>query len=277
MRPFFSLVNIFVRQMLRSKALWIIIAIFAIMALEYFSNQSRFNRMIDEGVSYDMATQQASGRLNRSAGQIRDFSTVFVILISALLAPASRKNGTTQFVLSMQVSRLRLGIAQFVALSLFIIVAVFIIHIGFCIFAVSVGYIDLWEFFLSWVFLLVPLLLTAAVSFSLSLAFSSIIVYLIIFGIPSVLLDLLSSLIMRNDKEAPLFIVQMIDNIYLLFPNPQSLVFWPFMGPNVSVTDPPYPVWTWTILNSILVVCFWLSLAYAFYRNYNIGSRRPLK
>ena len=277
MRPFLSLVNIIVRQMLRSKALWIIIGIFAIMAMVYFYNQSQFNRLLDEGISYDMATQQASGMLDRLARQIRGFSMIFVILISALVAPESRKNGTTQFVLSMQVSRLRLGIAQFIALSLFIAAAVFIIHIGFSIFAIQVDYFSLWEFFFSWFFLLVPLLLTAAVSFTLSLAFSSIIVYLIIFGIPSVLLNILNELIGWKDKEAPLFLVQLIDNISLLFPEPESLIFWPFMGPDISVSGPPYPIWIWSILNAIFVVCFWLLLAYAFYRNFNIGSRRPLK
>ncbi len=277
MRQFFSLVNIFIRQMLRSKAIWLIIGIFALMALANFYNQSRLNTMLNNGVAYDVVTQQATGMINSMAEQIKIFSMIFTILISALLAPASRKNGTTQFAISMQVSRMRLAAAQFTALSIFIAAAVFLLHAGYCIFAARYEMISIAEMLFSWIFLLVPLLMTAAVSFSLSLAFSSIVVYLIIFGIPGILLNLIESLIRLKAKTTPLFLVQLKDNIALLFPEPQTLIFWPYIGPNVSVQAPPYPVWTWTILNAVFIMGFWLSFSYAIYRNHNIGSRQPLK
>ncbi len=277
MKPFFSLVDIFMRQLIRSKALWVITGILALMLLYNLYYQSMFSDWLDDGITYDMATRKAFDSLRSLAGQIRTYAVFFTVVIAAVVAPESRKNGTTQFVLSMQVSRRRLALAQFTALGLFLLAAVLIVHLGFSIFAMHVGFMTLIDLVFSWILLFLPLLLAAAVSFSLSLTFSTVVVYLIVFGIPFVLLDLLEALIAWQGSWIPVPVARVVDNLAYLMPDTESIIFWPFLSPRLSVADPPFPVWTWSLLNFCFSVCFWVLLGLMLYRNYNIGSRQALK
>lgn len=271
------LVKIFLQQMIRSKALWIMSGILALMILLNFYYQNQMREWLQEGMTYDMATQKAASNLKQLANDICEFSILFILIISALVAPASRKNGTAQFVLGMQISRFQLALSQFWALSVFIAAAVIIIHLGFGIAALHVNYIGLAELLFGWLPFLLILLITSAAVFSLSLSFSSIMVYIIIYGVPYVLLSLLEALIQWKGQWVPVAIARLIDNIGLLFPDLRMLIFWPHLFPETAVTDPPYPIWHWPILNFLFAAGFWIALGYYFYRNYNIGSRQSLK
>ncbi len=272
-----TLVKIFFSQMIRSKALWLMTAVIISMILLNLYYQSQFSEWIDGGMTYDMATQKASNKLNAIAEELRYYSVLFVIIVSALIAPVSRKNGTTQFVLSMQVSRLRLALSQYIALSLFITAAVLITHIGFSIAGLRLGNMGLPELLIGWLSLLIPLLIIAAVSFSISTAFSSIAVYIVLLGVPFLILPLLESLIRWKGEWVPVPMARLIDNLNFLFPNPDFLMFWPYLSSRLMTTDPPYSIWIWSVMNFILSAVFWIALSYYVYRGYNIGSRQVLK
>lgn len=278
MNSFRTLVKLFLLQMRQSKALWIICGIMIVTILFYVYTQSQVKAWMDNGLSYDMATRQASGKLNELATGIKNYTVVFVFVISALVAPTSRKNGTSQFVLSFQVSRMTLALAQFLALAIFILAAVLIIHLGFGIMAFRLGHIGLMDLLFGWITLLVPALTVAAASFSLSLSLSPITVYLILLGIPSLVISLAESFFTSAmGGWVPVFLARLVDNIALLFPNPGSLMFWPYLGPDVTVSAPPFPVWSWSFYNILFATIFWVSLGYYFYRSLNIGSRQVLK
>lgn len=277
MHSFFSLVKIFLSQLIRSKVLWMICAVITAMVLLNIYYQSQIGEWLEGGMTYDMATRKAANRLNSLAEQVKSYSVLLVILVSALVAPASRKNGTTQFVLSLQVSRLKLFIAQYAALAIFITSAVLITHIGFGIVGFYIGSIGILELFAGWISLLIPLLVIAAVSFSLSTAFSAIAVYIALFGFPFLLLPLFDTLMHWKGKLIPVQIARFIDNFGFIFPDPEFLMFWPRLSPKFITTDPPFPIYTWSILNFIFSAAFWILLSYYFYSNYNIGSRQALK
>ncbi len=277
MKPFFMLVEIYMRQLIRSKALWLMTGILALMVLYNSYYQSQFSEWLQEGITYDMATRKAFEKLQALAQQIRSYIGLLVVVIAAAVAPESRKNGTTQFVLSMQVSRFRLALAQFTALALFIIGASLILHLGFSVFAYKVGFMHWMDVLLAWILLLLPLLMVAAASFSLSLVFSTVVVYLIIFGLPYVVLNLFESLIQWQGEWIPVPIARLIDNLFFLIPDPQSVIFWPFVTPRLSAVDPPFPVWSWSLLNFLFSISFWVLLGFWLYRNDNIGTRQALK
>ncbi len=277
MDSFFSLVRIFFSLMIRSKAVWVICAVVIAMILLNFYFQSQMNEWLEGGMTYDMATRRASNSLSSMAAQVRSYSILLVIIVSALIAPASRKNGTTQFVLSMQVTRLKLSIAQYAALTVFITAAVMITHLGFSIVGLYIGSMGLFEVLIGWISLLVPLLIVAAISFSLSTAFSSIVVYITLFGIPSLLLPLLDTFMQWKGKWIPVPVARLFDNFGFLFPDPKFLMFWPHLSPGHMVVDPPFPIYMWSILNLVFAAAFWIFISYYFFANYNIGSRQPLK
>ena len=278
MNPFKALVKLFLVQMRQSKALWVICGVMALAILFNVYTETQFKQWMDDGMTYDLATQKATGALKQLAASIRNYSVIFVFVIAALVAPTSRKNGTSQFVLSLQVSRMKLAIAQFLALSIFITAAVLIIHTGFGIIALRLSYIDLADMLFAWIVLLAPLLMTAAVSFALSLSLSSISVYLVLLGIPLLTFSLVeSTYTSRIGKWIPVCFARMVDNIILFFPSPDSLIFWPFLSPKRVIVDPPHPVWSWSLLNYAFVMVFWVSLSFYFYRSLNIGSRQVLK
>ena len=96
-------------------------------------------KAIGRGVSFDIVTKQAASALQAFAGQIRSYSVFLILIVSALVAPASRKDGTTQFVLTLSVNRLRLALSQYTALSVLVLATVIIVHIGYVIAARKLG------------------------------------------------------------------------------------------------------------------------------------------
>ena len=277
MNSFLSLVKIFLHQLIRSKVLWVICAVILAMVLLNVYYQSQIGEWLEGGMTYDMATRKASSRLNSLAEQVKSYSVLLVILVSALVAPTSRKNGTAQFVLSLQVCRLKLFMAQYTALSILITTAVLITHLGFSFVGYYLGSIGIPEVFAGWISFLIPLLAVAAVSFSLSTAFSSIAVFITLYGFPFLLLPLFDTLMQWKGKYIPVQVARFVDNLGFLFPNPDFLMFWPRLSPKFSVSAPPFPVYTWSILNFLFAAAFWILFSYYFYVNYNIGSRQALK
>jgi hypothetical protein len=275
-----SLVWLFWQQLIRRKSLWIVVALAGVALLVNFTIASQMKGMLEDGVRYDIATRRAAAALDSYADQIREGAVVLVLVVAALVAPPSRKDGTTQFVLTMSVSRRRLALAQFGALGLFILVGTLVIHAGYVVAAYRLGVLRVQEAAVSWLFLLVPLMIWAAASFSLSLTRPALLVYAILLGVPYLLLPVLSAFIQSWDPRVPeivrLLASRIVDNWALLFPRVATLIAWP----RAIVPTPPRPPWTawpWETLHALAASAFWIVIGLWSYRRYDFGSRTPTK
>jgi hypothetical protein len=271
---------LFWQQLIRRKSLWIVVALAGVVLLINFILASQMKGMLEEGIRYDIATRRAGAALDSYAGQIREWSVVLALVVGALVAPPSRKDGTTQFVLTLSVSRRRLALAQFGALGLFILVGTLVVHAGFVVAAYRLGVLSVREAAISWLFLLIPLMAAAAASFSLSLTRPALLVYAILLGIPYLLLPLLSAFIGSWTTKVPevtrLLASRIVDNWGLLFPKVATLIIWP-RAVLPTPTRPPWPAWSWEALHVLSTVAFWVVIGFWAYRRHDFGSRTPTK
>src|SRR5689334_14583091 len=127
LRQYLTLVRLFWLQLIRRKSMWVLVALVGVVLLINTMIASQVKGMLRDGVRYDIATHRAVGFLDFSAGLLRQGALVLAVIVGALVAPGSRKDGTTQFVLTLSVGRLRLALAQFGALALFIVLGTLVI------------------------------------------------------------------------------------------------------------------------------------------------------
>jgi hypothetical protein len=280
MRQYLTLVRLFWQQLVRRKSLWIVVAVAGVVLLISIAVQSQLKDMLAEGVRYDIATRQAAASLDSYVDQVRQGGAILVVLVAALVAPPSRKDGTTQFVLTLSVSRLRLAVAQFGALSVFIFLGTLVVHVGYMVTAHRLGLLRPSEALLAWFFLFVPLLLLAAASFSLSLTRPALLVYAILLGVPHILLPLLGAFVGSWETGVPelarLLAGRTIDNVGLLFPNLPQLIIWPRISLPMP-ERPPFPAWGLEGLHAVAAAAFWVVAGLWAYRRFDFGSRLPTK
>jgi len=279
-RQYRSLVWLFWQQLIRRKSFWIVVALAGVVLLINFAIASQMKGMLQEGVRYDIATRRAAAALDSYADQIREWSVVLVLVVGALVAPPSRRDGTTQFVLTLSVSRRRLALAQFGALGLFVLIGTLVIHAGYVVAAYRLGVLRAPEAAVSWLFLLVPLMVWAAVSFSLSLTRPALLVYAILLGVPYLLLPVLAAFIGSWNPKSPeiirLLASRVVDNWGLLFPKVATLIAWP-KASLPTPARPPWPAWTWEALHALSASAFWVVIGFWTYRRHDFGSRTPVK
>src|SRR5687767_10242489 len=128
MSAFFSLVRLFVRDLIRRKLFWaLVVVMIGSAAIAYWTNQQMVDAM-GRGESYDMASRRAASNLDHLADSVRTWLYIAVILLAAQVAPESRKNGTAQFVLSQGVRRDVLAASQLTALAFLITSGVLLVH-----------------------------------------------------------------------------------------------------------------------------------------------------
>jgi ABC-type transport system involved in multi-copper enzyme maturation permease subunit len=277
MNLFLTLTLLFLRQLMRRKWLWSVIILFAVMMLINYIVQAELEKAVGAGLTYDVATRRAVSTLQSFEQQIRAYSVILILVVSGLVAPASRKDGTTQFVLTLSVSRYKLALSQFTALASFVLVSVLIVHAGHAMAALKLGAITLGEIAFSWVFLLIPLMVYSAVVFSYSLAYPAIVTYAVLWAIPSVLLPLVGAGIKEFGNHIPTVMVRFVDNLELFFPDIESLILWPRLSFGVVQKEPPFATWTWQIVHTLLAYSLWILVGSWFYRNFDFGSRTPAK
>jgi hypothetical protein len=127
------------------------------MVLMNYFISSEMYRALGSGESYDIASRRATSQLQSFAAEIRNYSMVFVLVVSALVAPAACKDGTAQFVLALSVGRFKTAAAQFAALSILVGLSLLIIHLGYVAAAAKIDAISGVEAVFSWIFLVLPL------------------------------------------------------------------------------------------------------------------------
>lgn len=280
MRRYLTLVRLFWQHLIRRKSLWVVIALVGVVMLINAVIQSQMKGMLDQGVRYDIATRRAAAALEDYAQQIRQGAALLVLIVGALIAPSSRKEGTSQFALTLSVSRLRLALAQFGALALFILLGALVVHVGYSVAAYRLGILRVPEALLGWAVFLVPLLLLAAASFSLSLTRPALLVYVILLGVPYLAVPLLTAFIGSWSTRVPealrLLSARVVDNVGLLFPNLGPLIVWPKLWFS-SPSRPPYPAWGWEAFHQVAAVALWVVVGLWAYRRYDFGSRIPMK
>jgi hypothetical protein len=279
-RQYRSLVRLFWQQLIRRKSLWVVVALAGVVLLMNFMVASQMKGMLEQGIRYDIATRRAAAALDSYAAQIRQWSVVLVLVVGALVAPPSRRDGTTQFVLTLSVSRRRLALAQFGALGLFIIVGTLVVHAGFVAAEYRLGVLQARQASISWLFLLVPLLLWATTSFSLSLTRPALLVYAVLLGIPYLLLPVLSAFIGSWSTKVPeivrLAASRIVDNWSLLYPEVATFIIWPRATPPTPAR-PPWPAWPWESMHALAAIAFWVVIGLWAYRRHAFGTRTPMK
>ena len=281
MRQYATLVRLFWRHLVRRKSLWVVIAIVGVVMLVNGIVQSQMKGMLENGVRYDIATRRAAAALDTYAEQIRQGAVILVLVVAALIAPSSRKDGTTQFVLSLSVSRLRLAAAQFGALTIFVLLGTLVIQVGYSVAAHRLGILQPAEAVFAWIFLFALLLVIASTSLALSLTRPALVVYAILLGVPYLLLPVLTGF--ANDWESTrvpaglrLAVARTIENVGLLFPDVGALIVWPKLT-WATPERPPLPSWRLEALHELAVVTLWIVIGLWAYRRYDFGSRTPMK
>jgi ABC-type transport system involved in multi-copper enzyme maturation permease subunit len=264
-----ALTRVFLQDLVRRKILWLFLAaIVAVVALSGLA-QSSFEDSIGHGESMDMATRRAKGLLDKYAEMIRS-SLLFVgFAVGVQMAPEARKNGTTQFALSLGVSRVGVAVAQFTALALFSSGLVLIIHVGFCV--AGFAYLDLSieDVALAWWPIWFHAMGATLAAFSLSMTMSVIESLLVLAGIPFLLL------VLRNSWEklgvSDELVVRWGESASLLFPDMTFTVSWPYLRHPVAGD------FRWYVVHEVLVLLLWLTVGYWRLRAHQYGSRTAVK
>lgn len=270
-----GVVGVFLRDLVRRRMLWVIVlATLGVLAANYGVQRS-MDQAIGEGASWDMATRRASANLEQLAAQVRDWLPVTIVLLAAIVAPESRRNGTTQFALSCGVRRGAIAAAQFAALSVILGVVIAIVHVGFAIPGVSTGTMSATEAVAGWVGLVLPLFALAAAVFCLSLTATAIETYLVFLGLPFVMRTM-PNLAGGFPGWLPRPVVAAIDNSSLLLPEVDALIPWPHLSYGKE-TSLPHADWHWPAAHLSVVILFWLVAGLWRYRRHDFGSRAAVK
>jgi hypothetical protein len=272
---FIALVRLYLRDLVRRRLLWgIALIALLVFAIGHWTSNAIEDAM-GQGESFATATRQTAARLDGLANEVREWLYIAVVLVAAQVATESRKNGTTQFVLTSGVGRTQLAAAQFAALSIILGSAIMLIHIGFAVaFLRARAFVPV-DAAVGWFAFVAPMLAGAACVFSVSLTAGSIETYLLFFGVPLVARSI-PTWMGTSVKHAPPALVRFFENVAMLFPSFADLARWPHLSPPRS-DGAPFPHWGWTLGQAVLATAFWILLGVFVYQRHDFGSRTATK
>jgi hypothetical protein len=272
---FGALVGMFLRDLVRRRLFWALVLLtLAIVGVNYWTTRVTEDALGD-GATWDIATHRAASLLEDVAAWMRGWIGFVVVLLSAQVAPESRRNGTSQFVLSLGVRREVLAAAQFTALAVLLGAGFAILHLGFAVAGLKTGYLTTSDAALAWLSLVVPMLALAACVFSLSLTASAIETYLAFLGLP-LLARVLPAQMHGFPRAFPPALVRAIENLTLLFPDSETLIAWPLLSFGRSSGRPAAEL-AWPVAHVLAATAFWVVLGVWLQRHHDYGSRTALK
>jgi len=276
MKAYLALTVLFLRDLVRRRMLWFLVVVGAgTLAFNYFLARE-VGSLVEAGRSYDLAVSQASAVFHQFTRTLLPKIMLVAAALAVMVAPESRRNGTTQFVLSVPLRRRSLALSQFSAIAVFVILSVLIAHVGIAFGGWRIGAVSGEQAALSWLGLLVPVLAVVAVVFALSLVFSVPATLLVFAGVPLLLGVLKSGIQQTGLLKFPL-VVRILEQATFLFPRPENLVVWPRMPTEMFHLGPPVPDWRLLAAHEICALLFWFVLGAWLYRRHNFGSRTALK
>jgi hypothetical protein len=281
MRQYATLVRLFWRHLVRRKSLWVVIAIVGVVVLLNGIMQSQMKGMLESGVRYDIATRRAAAALDAYAEQIRGGAVMLVLVVAALIAPSSRKDGTTQFVLRPVREPPPPGRGPIRGAHL-VRPPGYPRHPGRLLDRrLPPGHPAAGGGRICVDILLRPPARDRGHEPRPLPDAAALVVYAILLGVPYLLLPLLATF--TNDWEstrvAPglrLAAARTIENVGLLFPKVEALIAWPKLT-WATTERPPFPSWPLEALHELAVVALWVVIGLWSYRRYDFGSRTPTK
>jgi ABC-type transport system involved in multi-copper enzyme maturation permease subunit len=274
--PRSSLVSLFLRDLIRRRTLWVLATILAgVVAFNlYISDQTQQFEQANRVAS--TVGPQLAGSFTQLAEAIHYFVLLFVSLLALLVAPESRRNGTTQFLLTLPISRGRIARAQLAAIAILIGASVLILHVGIGYGGWRIGAMSATELWLSWIPLLVMCLLQALPVFALSTSMSATATLIIILVVPILLAVTANALAAFRSIDATLPI-RLIEHARFLFPDLSSLLAWPRVWLSYQVGDVPATSLRLLFVHQLCAVAFWTLAGLLRYRRYEFGSRTLLR
>ena len=162
---------------------------------------------------------------------------------------------------TVAVGRFRFAVSQFTALSVFVLAAALLVHIGYVIPALLLDTITVPEILFSWIFLFVPMLLLSLVIYMISLSHAALTSYALILGVPLIVLPAYAGLLqdLAYDEWAiPFFLQRMINNLQFFYPDLYRFMVWPKLLPAMDAGAVPSVDWTWSLLHGCSALMFWM-------------------
>jgi len=274
--PRASLVSLFLRDLVRRRALWVLVTILAgVVAFTlYISDQTTVTRPgNDLGLGN---VDQLVGSFAQLAQALHYFVLLFVTLLALLVAPESRRNGTTQFLLTLPISRGRVARAQFAAAALLIAASVSILHLGIGYGGWRIGAVSGFELCLSWVPLLALCLLQALAVFALSTSMSATATLVLMIVVPILLAVSVQSLAAFRTVDTTLPI-RLLEHARFLFPDMSGLLAWPRVWLSYDLGQVPATSSLLMLAQQGCAVAFWTAVGLLRYRRFEFGSRTLLR
>jgi hypothetical protein len=262
-------VRLYLRDLSRRRLVWILaLLLLGGAALNYWASRS-IDQAIGEGATWAMATRGTASGLDDLASTFRSWSAFAVMILAAQVAPESRRNGTTQFILSCGIGRDMLAAAQFAALALLIASATLVVHIAFSIAGLKAGAMSSGDAAMAWPLLLLPMIGVAAAVLGVSLTMSAIETYFLFLGVP-LLTRILPTLMHGLPQGLPMWIVRAIDNVALFFPDATAVVFWPHATSGKTLARSALAM---SAVHGAMATAFWIVLGLYRHRRHDFGSR----
>src|SRR5436190_17897814 len=104
MTDLFSLVGLYIKDLIRRKMVWLVVLLtLAVVVLNYWTLRSIQD--VPRELTVEAATGRAAERLREIASVFRGWMVFAAVILGAIVAPESRRNGTSQFVLSLGIHR----------------------------------------------------------------------------------------------------------------------------------------------------------------------------
>jgi hypothetical protein len=257
-----TLLQVFLRDLVRRRSLWVLAALLvAAVLVDNWVSVPGSQPGPASVAGHELVRAQAVFKLRTAVIVVRQWAILAVIVFSVLLAPESRRNGTTSFLLCLGVGRLPLAAAQYAALALFLSAGALIVHAGYSLAALPLDETTPSQALLGWFPLLAPWLAMTAAAFALSLALGAIETVTILIAIP--LAAFVAAGLLRDSGSAASFLVPLLDHIRMMFPDPGRLAaYWPHP-----------PEGDWPAAQSFLSIAFWTALGLWLYSRRDLGSR----